>query len=160
MGTASRVMFDAFHQVRSGSDSGKVNSTDTALVTTTTVPNGHSTGMVTTTLTMTTFGECQFLNRSALPQMIVNWSPQVSDTRCARFIRSKEDAGIFAGRRGSESNAGVEVGRVRFLLRGFLRLIYSCRISPSGEQKRREASEGKTEARQGHPSLKHRGEKS
>lgn len=109
MGTASRVMFDSFHQVRPGGNSGKIDDTDTALVTTTTVPDGHSTGVVTATLSMTTLGERQLLDRPAFPQMVIDRSPQMSDTRRARFVRSKEDSGIFAGGRGSESNAGVEV---------------------------------------------------
>ena len=86
MSTASRVMFDPFHHMWPGSNSGKVDSPDTALVATTTVPNGYSTGVIATTFTMTALWESQLLHRPAFPQMIIHRSPQMSGTGCNGFI--------------------------------------------------------------------------
>jgi hypothetical protein len=67
MSTPAGVVFNALNQVGARCRSLKVNNANPTLVTTTTVPDGNSAGVVTTTLGMASFGEGQLVHGTTFP---------------------------------------------------------------------------------------------
>jgi hypothetical protein len=78
-------------------------------MTTAPVPNGDMTGVVSTAFALTSLGKGQLMDWTALPEMVVDRSPQVSDTRGSRLVSSNEGTGIISRRRRCKSDARIEV---------------------------------------------------
>jgi hypothetical protein len=110
MGTSPRVVFNAFYQMRPGSSSCKVDNSNAAFVTTTTVPNGDPTRVVSTTLALASFGKCQLVHRSSFPQMVIDWPSQMSDTGSPWLVLSQENASIVTGWWRGKGDAWIESG--------------------------------------------------
>lgn len=81
-----RIVFDALHQLGARCISQEIDRSNTALVTTTLMPDGHSTRVVTTALPVTPFGKRQLLYRTSLPDVVIDRPAQMSDTRRPGFI--------------------------------------------------------------------------
>lgn len=90
MRTAAGVVLDSINDVRPRTLPHKVNRSYPPLRTTTAMPHGDSSVHITTTLSMTLLGNRQGQERPPLPEMVVDGSPQVTDTRGSRLVGSDD----------------------------------------------------------------------
>jgi len=88
MGTAARIIFDALDKMRSRCPPIKVNGPDSSLHTTTAMPDGDFTRVVSATLAMPLLGKCQRKVRPALPEMIVDGALEMTGAGCPRLVCS------------------------------------------------------------------------
>jgi hypothetical protein len=86
----------------------KIHHAYPTLVTTTVMADCDATAVVTTTLGVATLGESQSMNGTAFPEVVVDWSPQVSYTGGTGSVCAKLDTGVVTG--GRRSKRGAEVG--------------------------------------------------
>lgn len=149
VGGPAGVVLDPLDDMRAGRFALKVDDTDSPLVTTAAMPDGDSAAAVPATSRLALLREGQLVDGTALPEVVVDRSPQVSDAGCPGLVGAQLDAGLVTGWGRSESDAGVEggggfLGRRGGLLLGFVLLDLGrvgAKVWCPGRY-RREASEG------------------
>lgn len=92
--TSAGVVLDSFHQMRSGSFANKVNDSYPALGTTTTVSDCDSAVDIAAALAMTLFRYRQGQERSTLPEVVIDWAYQMSNTGGYGFVGFEVDGMI------------------------------------------------------------------
>lgn len=101
------VVLDPLHKMGPSVCPHEIHHPYPTLVTTTMMADCDAAAIVTATLGVTTLGECQSVDRTAFPEVIVDWSPQVSYTGGTRRVCAELDPGVVAGRRRSKGSAEV-----------------------------------------------------
>lgn len=86
VGAAVGVVLDAVDGVLAGLHALEVDGTDASSVTAAVVSHGDATGAVTSSLSMTDFGECELGQRLSFPEMVVDGAAQVSHTGCPWLV--------------------------------------------------------------------------
>lgn len=88
MSTTTRIVLDAFNQMRSRTVANKVDRSYPPLGTTATMSHGNSSRHVSTTLGLALLGKGQWQKGPSFPEMIVNRSLQMSHTRGSGLVGS------------------------------------------------------------------------
>lgn len=109
MRTASWIILDAVDKVRTWSPSMEVDSSDSSLGAASAMPDRDNTTIVSASLSVSLFRERQGEEWPSLPQVVINWPPEMSNTGGPRLIGSHQDGRAVCICGGSRGVVGLRI---------------------------------------------------